>query len=80
MQALSLVDWSICLGYLAVVFFLGLRFAGDQHNTDDYFVGGKRMHWLPIGLSLFAGLFSSLSFVGLLGSAFGIESEGFSSS
>ena len=28
-------------------------------------MGGRRMHWIPIGLSIFAGTFSSLSFVGL---------------
>lgn len=65
MQNLSLLDWSICGGYLVIVFALGLWFARGQHNTEDYFVGGRRMHWIPIGLSLFAGLFSSLSFVGL---------------
>jgi SSS family solute:Na+ symporter len=65
MNSLSLIDWAICLGYLVVVFALGLWFARGQHSNDDYFLGGRRMHWLPIGLSLFAGTFSSLSFVGL---------------
>ena len=65
MDNLSLFDWSICAGYLVFVFLLGLKFSREQHSTDDYFVGGGKMHWLPIGLSLFAGLFSSLSFVGL---------------
>ncbi len=65
MQNLSLFDWSICMGYLLLVFALGLWFAGQQQTNDDFFVGGKKMHWLPVGLSLFAGLFSSLSFVGL---------------
>ena len=65
MQTLTLIDWSICAGYLAIVLALGVWFARGQHSNEDYFVGGKKMHWLPIGLSLFAGLFSSLSFVGL---------------
>lgn len=65
MPALTVFDWAICLGYLAVVFALGLWFANEQESNDDYFLGGRRMHWLPIGLSLFAGTFSSLSFVGL---------------
>ncbi len=65
MQNLSLFDWAVCIGYLAVVLGLGLWFSRDQHTNEDYFVGNKQMHWLPIGLSLFAGLFSSLSFVGL---------------
>ncbi len=65
MQNLNFTDWLICGGYLVFVFALGLWFAREQHTNDDYFVGGRKMHWLPIGLSLFAGLFSSLSFVGL---------------
>ena len=65
MSSLSPIDWTICLGYLAVVFALGLWFAREQHTNEDFFVGGRRMHWLPIGMSLFAGTFSSLSFVGL---------------
>ena len=65
MSSLSVFDWAICFGYLIVVLGLGLRFAGQQHTNEDFFVGGRRMHWLPIGLSLFAGTFSSLSFVGL---------------
>ena len=65
MYNLELIDWLICGGYLLLVLALGLRLSGRQESNDDYFVGGKQMHWLPIGLSLFAGLFSSLSFVGL---------------
>ena len=65
MAAFSLIDWAVCLGYLVIVFALGLWFARGQHSNEDYFLGGRRMHWLPIGLSLFAGTFSSLSFVGL---------------
>lgn len=65
MSSLSFFDWVVCAGYLVVVLLLGLRFAGHQHTNEDFFVGGRRMHWLPIGLSLFAGTFSSLSFVGL---------------
>jgi SSS family transporter len=63
--ALGPLDWGICIGYLIVVFLLALWFSREQHTTEDFFVGGRRMHWLPIGLSLFAGTFSSLSFVGL---------------
>lgn len=65
MPAFGLWDWIICIGYLAVVVALGLYFARQQHSNEDYFVGGRKMHWLPIGLSIFAGTFSSLSFVGL---------------
>lgn len=60
-----ILDIAICVTYLLVVLALGLWFAREQHDNEDYFVGGRRMHWLPIGLSIFAGTFSALSFVGL---------------
>ncbi len=65
MSTLSPLDWSICIGYLAVVLAMGLWFSREQHDNEDYFVAGRKMHWLPIGLSIFAGTFSSNSFVGL---------------
>ena len=49
---------------MAVV-LIGLRFARRQQSNEDYFVGGRRMNWTAIGISLFATAFSSLSFVGL---------------
>ena len=36
----------------------------DKTN-EDYFVGGRKMPWFPVGVSLFATAFSSLSFVAL---------------
>ena len=65
MQNISGLDATICLGYLALVVALGLYFSNKQKDNDDFFLGGRKMHWLPVGLSLFAGTFSSNSFVGL---------------
>ncbi len=64
-EDIHLVDWVICAAYLAFVIGLGVYFSGTQDSNDDFFHGGKRMHWLPVGLSLFATTFSSNSFVGL---------------
>lgn len=65
MEHIALIDWIICGGYLAIVIGLGIYFSNKQKNNDDYFLGGRNMHWLPVGLSLFATTFSSNSFVGL---------------
>ncbi len=65
MQSIAPLDWAICLGYLLLVIGLGLYFANKQKDNDDFFLGGRNMHWLPVGLSLFATTFSSNSFVGL---------------
>lgn len=65
MEHISLIDWFICGGYLTVVIGLGFWFSKQQTGNDEYFFGGRNMHWLPVGLSLFASTFSSNSFVGL---------------
>ena len=59
------LDWFVCLGYLLLVVSLGLWFSHDQSSNDDFFLGGRNMHWMPVGLSLFATTMSSNSFVGL---------------
>ena len=65
MASLSWLDWSIFAAYLLVIFWIALNVTGQQHTNEDYFVGGRRMHWTAVGFSIFAGAFSSLSFVGL---------------
>ena len=62
---IGLLDWFVCLGYLLLVVSLGLWFSHDQSSNDDFFLGGRNMHWMPVGLSLFATTMSSNSFVGL---------------
>jgi len=64
-EQIALLDWSICFGYLALVIGLGFYFSNKQKANDDFFLGGRNMHWIPVGLSLFATTFSSNSFVGL---------------
>lgn len=65
MEHISILDWSICLTYLGLVIGLGLYFSNKQKDNEEFFFGGGKMHWIPVGLSLFATTFSSNSFVGL---------------
>jgi SSS family solute:Na+ symporter len=62
---LGFIDWCVCLAYLGVVFGLAVKSAQGQKNNEDYFVGGRRMNWLAVGVSMFATSFSSISFLGL---------------
>jgi SSS family solute:Na+ symporter len=65
MGKLAVIDWCIFAAYLAFVFALGLWFARRQRDTEEYFVGGRKMNWFAVGVSLFATAFSSISFVAL---------------
>jgi SSS family transporter len=62
---LSLIDWCVCAAYLVVVFGLAIRSARGQQDNEDYFLGGRKMNWFVVGVSMFATSFSSISFLGL---------------
>jgi SSS family solute:Na+ symporter len=38
-----------------------------QSTTEDFFLGGRRMPWMAVGLSLLATLMSSISYMGMPG-------------
>jgi SSS family solute:Na+ symporter len=65
MQHLSTIDWLVCAAYLAIICGLAIVSMRGQHDNEDYFVGGRRMNWLAVGISMFATSFSSISFLGL---------------
>lgn len=60
---ISVLDWTIFVGYLLLVLGIGVWFSRFQHSNKDYFLGGRTMGWIPVGASLFATAFSSISFV-----------------
>ena len=49
--------------YVAAIVAMGLFFMSRQKDTADYFLGGRRFHWLPVAISMFASLFSAVSFI-----------------
>lgn len=65
MSQLSVIDWLVCAAYLAVVCGLAVWSMRGQRDNEDYFVGGRRMNWYAVGVSMFATSFSSISFLGL---------------
>ena len=69
MEKISLIDWSICLGYLARGIGFGVYFFNKQKDDGDFFLGGRNIHWIPVGLSLSATAFSANSFHVFSGSA-----------
>lgn len=56
--------------YFAIVFAIGFSVARRTHDSDDLFLAGRRLGWLPIGLSLFASNISSTTLIGLAGAAY----------
>lgn len=67
---LSPLDALTLVVYLVTLVGLGLYFVRKAHTTEYYFLAGRRMPWLAVGLSMFASVTSTSPILGLTGLAF----------
>ncbi len=65
------IDWIIVLAYALSTLGLGWYFGRQQENVDEYFVGSRKMNPILIGVSLFATLLSTISYLALPGEVAG---------
>lgn len=65
MGTLRPIDLAIVILYLAGVAAAGFVFAHGNRSSDAYFKGGGKLPWWAVSLSLFAALFSPLSFLAI---------------
>ena len=70
-HGLAVVDWLIIAAYGIGVISLGAYYSRRQRTTQEYFVGSGRMNPLFIGVSLFATLLSTISYLSMPGEALG---------
>lgn len=70
-SGLLAIDWAIIVGYACSTLFLGWWFARRQKSAKEYFVGSGNMNPLLIGVSLFATLLSTISYMSMPGESLG---------
>ncbi|HRU04613.1 MAG TPA: sodium/solute symporter [Candidatus Brocadiia bacterium] len=59
---MTLADWTICAAYLAGAMTLGVVVSRRLKTGGDYFLAGRSMGWLPVGLSVMVTLFSAVNY------------------
>jgi SSS family solute:Na+ symporter len=64
---LSWLDWVVIAGYFVSMLAIGWYYSRRNPTTDDYLLAGRTVRSLSAGLSLFASLFSTLSYLALPG-------------
>ncbi|PYV07836.1 MAG: sodium transporter [Acidobacteria bacterium] len=64
------IDLMVVVAYMAGMTYLGLRFARRQTSTEHYFVAKRSIPAWALGMSLFATIISSVTFIGYPGSAY----------
>lgn len=66
----SFWDLFVVALFLASMLVMGFRIAGKQKSTDDFFVGGRNLPAWAVGISLFASLLSTITYLGMPGEMF----------
>ena len=65
------IDWTILFLYAVSTIGLGWYFSRNQQDTSEYFVGSGKMNPVLIGVSLFATLLSTISYLAIPGEVLG---------
>jgi SSS family solute:Na+ symporter len=68
--ALDTLDLLVLAVYGVLIIAIGVVTARRTHSGEDLFLAGRRLGWVPIGLSLFASNISSTTLIGLAGAAY----------
>ena len=61
------VNWTVLVGYLMGMLGIGFFFMKREKGTEDFFKGGGRVPWWAVGVSIFATMLSSISFMAIPG-------------
>jgi len=59
------IDATIIITYLLAMVGVGVWFMRRNKSADDYFRGGGRLPWWVVSLSIYATLFSSITFLSI---------------
>ena len=64
---MTVLDWAVIAVYAVGMLAVGWYYARRTKTTDDYLLGGRNMSPWQVGLSLFATLLSTLTYLALPG-------------
>lgn len=67
------LNYATLTAYLAGMVVVGWWCSRRNHNTDDYFKGGGNIPWWAAGLSIFATMLSSLTFMSVPAKAYATD-------
>ena len=69
--AKPLHDKTVFILYLVIIFGIGLASSRKENQNNEYFLAGRSMGWLPIGLSVMVTSFSAINYLAIPSEIFG---------
>ncbi|MCF7864128.1 MAG: sodium/solute symporter [Kiritimatiellales bacterium] len=64
------LNYTILALYLLGMVGIGLFFARKQESAEMFFLGGRKLPWLAVAMSMYASLTSAVTYLGLPGTAY----------
>jgi sodium-coupled monocarboxylate transporter 8/12 len=64
MGRLSIIDTAVMLVYLLLLAGVGIFFARQKRSLKTYLLADQNVHWIVVGISVMAALFSGISYLG----------------
>jgi SSS family transporter len=69
----TLIDYGVLALYMLSVLGLGFLFMRTNATQGDFFLGGGRLPWWAVGISIFATMLSAITFLSIPAKAFAAE-------
>ncbi len=64
------LNYAVLAVYLLSMIGVGLYFSRRQENAEMFFLGGRKLPWLVVAMSMYASLTSAVTYIGLPGTAY----------
>ena len=61
---MNYLDWLLMVIYILGLIWLSFKIGKTQVNKEDYYLGSKKIHWFPVGISTMATQLSTNSMLG----------------
>ena len=72
-SAFGLLNYLTLFAYLAIIVLVGCWFSRRNKNTNDFFRGGQRIPWWAAGLSIYATMLSSITYMAIPAKAYATD-------
>ena len=64
------LNYTVLAIYLAGMLGVGLYFSRKQESAEMFFLGGRKLPWIAVAMSMYASLTSAVTYLGLPGTAY----------
>ena len=69
-NAFGIVDYTVLVVYFALLIGMGVYFSRREKDTETFFLGGRKIPWWAVGLSIFGTSLSAITYISIPATAF----------